>query len=60
MAREAGRDPTLPPNVLRERGERLFNETYGSSAQQTRTLLRGVHPDFGSPRPQHHHQELVK
>lgn len=31
------------------RGEELFKEIYGEKAEGVRKMLRGVHPDFGTP-----------
>jgi hypothetical protein len=43
----AHRDPNKTIETLRQEGVDMFYHTYGESAEATRELLRGVHPDFG-------------
>jgi hypothetical protein len=45
----AYRDPNKTIEKLNQEGVDMFYHTYGESADTTRELLKGVHPDFGIP-----------
>jgi hypothetical protein len=45
----AYRDPNKTIETLNQEGVDMFYRTYGESADTTRELLKGVHPDFGTP-----------
>jgi hypothetical protein len=47
----AYRDPNKTIETLNQEGVDMFYHTYGESAETTRELLKGVHPNFGTPLP---------
>ena len=44
---DGDRQPNLSPEKMNHKGVELFEETYGDKTQEVRSLLSGLHPDFG-------------